>query len=151
MKTLRYAFWAIVALCLILVGLANRGLVTVRAMPSALSDLLGLSPDVQLPLFVVIFLGVGAGLLIGFLWEWVREFRLRARGQHQRADRLRDFHRRLRNLYLSHGFPSSPFFPPVAESYRLPPRPVHRQDRGCAMISPIFRPIEARFRRHHGG
>jgi hypothetical protein len=35
MKTIRYAFWAIVALCLILIGLANRGLVTVRAMPEA--------------------------------------------------------------------------------------------------------------------
>lgn len=78
MKTLRYAFWAIVALCLVIVGLANRGVVTVRAMPNALADLLGISPDVSLPLFFVIFLGVGAGLLIGFLWEWVREHRVRA-------------------------------------------------------------------------
>lgn len=81
MKTLRYAFWAIVGLCLILVGLANRSEVTVRAMPEALSDLLGISPDVQLPLFIVIFAGVGAGLLIGFLWEWVREHRQRAQGR----------------------------------------------------------------------
>ncbi|WP_019955441.1 lipopolysaccharide assembly protein LapA domain-containing protein [Yoonia vestfoldensis] len=78
MKTIRYAFWAIVALCLILIGLANRDPVTVRAMPVWLSDLLGLSPDVTLPLFVVIFIGVGAGLAIGFLWEWVREYRIRA-------------------------------------------------------------------------
>ena len=81
MKTIRYAFWAIVGLCLILVGLANRGVVTVRAMPEALSDLLGISPDVQLPLFMVIFAGVAAGLLIGFLWEWVREHRIRAEGR----------------------------------------------------------------------
>ncbi len=78
MKTLRYAFWAIVGLCLILIGLANRDIVTVRAMPEALGDLLGLSPDIQLPMFVVIFIGVGAGLMIGFLWEWVREHRIRA-------------------------------------------------------------------------
>jgi len=58
MKTIRYAFWAIVGLCMILVGLANRGVVTVRAMPEALFDLLGISPDVQLPLFMVIFAGV---------------------------------------------------------------------------------------------
>jgi uncharacterized integral membrane protein len=81
MKTIRYAFWAIVGLCLILVGLANRGVVTVRAMPEALFDLLGISPDVQLPLFMVIFAGVAAGLLIGFLWEWVREHRIRAEGR----------------------------------------------------------------------
>lgn len=78
MKTIRYAFWAIVGLCLILVGLANRDIVTVRAMPTALADLLGLSPDISLPLFVVILLGVGAGLLIGFVWEWLREHRQRA-------------------------------------------------------------------------
>ena len=81
MKTIRYAFWAIVGLCMILVGLANRGVVTVRAMPEALFDLLGISPDVQLPLFMVIFAGVAAGLLIGFLWEWVREHRIRAEGR----------------------------------------------------------------------
>ncbi len=78
MKTIRYTFWAIVGLALILIGLANREVVTVHAMPSAVGDLLGISPDISLPLFVVIFLGVGAGLLIGFLWEWVREHRIRA-------------------------------------------------------------------------
>lgn len=81
MKTIRYAFWAIVAVCLILVGIANREIVTLQAMPTPLADLLSISPTVQLPLFVVILLSVGAGLLIGFLWEWVREHRLRADGR----------------------------------------------------------------------
>ncbi|WP_373356373.1 lipopolysaccharide assembly protein LapA domain-containing protein [Pseudoroseicyclus sp. CXY001] len=78
MRTIRIAFWGIVALCLIAIGIANRGMVTLRAMPEGLSDLIGVSPDVELPLFVVIFLGVAAGLLIGFLWEWIREARHRA-------------------------------------------------------------------------
>jgi uncharacterized membrane protein len=81
MKTIRYAFWAIVAVCLILVGLGNTAVVTVRAMPESISGLLGISPDVQLPLFIVIFIGVAAGLLIGFLWEWVRESRIRSDGR----------------------------------------------------------------------
>lgn len=81
MKTIRYAFWAIVGLCLILVGLGNTSMVTVRAMPEAISGLLGISPDIQLPLFVVLFIGVGVGLLIGFLWEWVREHRIRSDGR----------------------------------------------------------------------
>ena len=91
MKTIRYAFWGIVGLCLILVGLANRELITVRAMPQALGDLLGLSPDVQLPLFVVIFIAVGVGLMVGFLWEWVREHRIRAeaRGKTREVETLR--------------------------------------------------------------
>jgi len=78
MRLIRIAFWAIIAICLIIVGLGNRGMVTLRAMPVALGDLLGVSPDVQLPLFVVIMGGVGIGLLIGFLWEWLREYRQRA-------------------------------------------------------------------------
>jgi NhaP-type Na+/H+ or K+/H+ antiporter len=91
MKTIRYAFWAIVALCLILIGLANRGLVTVRAMPEAFSDLLGIAPDMELPLFIVIFVGIAVGLLIGFLWEWVREYRQRAEGRlkSREVERLR--------------------------------------------------------------
>lgn len=91
MKTIRYAFWAIVGLCLILIGLANRDLVLVRAMPQALADLFGLTPDIALPLFVVIFVSVGAGLMIGFLWEWVRERRIRAevRGKSREVETLR--------------------------------------------------------------
>lgn len=91
MKTIRYAFWTVVALCLILVGLANRDPVTLRAMPEALSNLFGVSPDVTLPLFVVIFIGVGAGLAIGFLWEWVREYRIRAdaRAKSREVENLR--------------------------------------------------------------
>jgi hypothetical protein len=34
---------------------------------------LGLSWSVDLPLFLVIFGGIGVGLLIGFFWEWARE------------------------------------------------------------------------------
>jgi uncharacterized integral membrane protein len=91
MKTIRYSFWAIVGLCLILIGLANRDAVTVRAMPEAVGDLVGVTPDVQLPLFVVIFISVGAGLMIGFLWEWVREHRMRAdaRGKAREVESLR--------------------------------------------------------------
>ena len=91
MKTIRYAFWAIVGLCLILVGLANRGMVTLRAMPEPMAKLLGMSPDISLPLFVVIFIGVAAGLMIGFLWEWVREHRVRseARVKSREVEKLR--------------------------------------------------------------
>lgn len=78
MRLIRVAFWAVVGVCLVIVGLANRGMVTVRAMPEALGQWLGVSPDLDLPLFVVILLGVAAGLLIGFLWEWMREYRQRA-------------------------------------------------------------------------
>ena len=78
MKYIKYSFWGIVAICLVIVGMANRDIVTLRAMPEALANPLGISPDIQMPLFMAIFIGVGLGLLIGFLWEWVREHRMRA-------------------------------------------------------------------------
>lgn len=78
MKYIKYSFWLIVGLCLVIVGMANRDIVTLRAMPEALAGPIGISPDIQMPLFMAIFIGVGIGLLIGFLWEWVREHRMRA-------------------------------------------------------------------------
>lgn len=78
MSIIRYAFWGAVGICLIVVGLANRGEVTLRALPDGVADLFGLSPTIDLPLFSVIFMGVAAGLLIGFFWEWIREWKHRA-------------------------------------------------------------------------
>jgi len=86
MKTLRYVFWVIVGLALILVGLANREFVTVRAMPEVFADFLGISPDISLPMFIVIFAGVGLGLLLGFLWEWIREHGVRAEARTKRRE-----------------------------------------------------------------
>ncbi len=78
MKYIRYIFWAIVAICLIILGMANRDIVTLKALPETLAGQLGISPTIELPLFMAIFIGVGLGLLIGFLWEWVREHRIRS-------------------------------------------------------------------------
>jgi uncharacterized integral membrane protein len=78
MKYIRFTFWGIAAIALIIVGMANRGVVTLRALPEALAGPLGISPDIQMPLFMAIFVGVAIGLLIGFFWEWVREHRIRA-------------------------------------------------------------------------
>ena len=78
MKTIRYAFWAIIGLLLIIVGLANRDIVTLHAMPTAIADLLHIPSTIQIPLFVAIFAGVALGLLIGFFWEWLRERQYRS-------------------------------------------------------------------------
>jgi putative membrane protein len=90
LKAIAWLFWIIVIAALVVVGLANRGLVTLRAMPESLATLIGRSPDVQMPLFLVIFLAVAVGLLIGFVWEWLREHPLRAeaRTQAQKAQAL---------------------------------------------------------------
>lgn len=72
-RYLRYALLAVLAVLLITVALANRAPVTLRALPDDLAALTGLGWAIELPLFLVIFGGIAAGLLIGFVWEWLRE------------------------------------------------------------------------------
>ena len=78
MRYFRYAFLAILAVCLISVALANRGVVGLKLLPDGLAQIFGLNHAIELPLFVVIFGGIVAGLLIGFIWEWFREYKIRA-------------------------------------------------------------------------
>ena len=86
MRYLRYAFWGILGLTLLIVATANRGAVTVNVLPGELADFAGWNYAVQLPLFLVIFAGIIAGLLIGFVWEWLREHKHRAEAaEHRRA------------------------------------------------------------------
>lgn len=80
MRYIRYAFLAALAVVLITVALANRSAVTLRLLPEELSGFLGWSWTVNLPLFVVIFGAIIAGVLIGFFWEWMREYKIRAEG-----------------------------------------------------------------------
>ena len=91
MQTLKYVFWGIVAVILVLVGLANRDATELQAMPTAFANLFGISPNITLPLFVVIFLAIGLGLLVGLVWEWIREYpeRVAARSRHKEIERLR--------------------------------------------------------------
>ena len=77
MRYIRYAFLAALAVVLICVALANRGLVTLQLLPADVSALLGFQETISLPLFLVIFGGIAAGLLIGFIWEWLREHKHR--------------------------------------------------------------------------
>lgn len=77
-RLLRLAFLGLLALVLIALALANREIVTLRVLPPEAGEFLGFSWAVQMPLFLVIFAGILIGLLIGFVWEWMREYRIRS-------------------------------------------------------------------------
>ncbi|MEY5037208.1 MAG: hypothetical protein RL472_314 [Pseudomonadota bacterium] len=77
-RTLRYLFLAILGIGLLTVAMANRTSVQVKALPDDLAAFTGFDLKLELPLFVVIFGGIVAGLLIGFVWEWFRERKHRA-------------------------------------------------------------------------
>lgn len=81
MKTLSLIFWALVALALVTLGLANRDIVRLSALPDPVSQAVGWGGAIELPLFLVILLGVGAGLLLGVIWEWIREMPERAQAK----------------------------------------------------------------------
>jgi len=83
MRYVRYASIAIFGLALVLIALANRGMVTLRVLPDELAGFAALNPTYDLPLFVVIFGGILAGLVLGFIWEWIREAGERAAAARQ--------------------------------------------------------------------
>ncbi len=78
MRYLKFLFLGLLGLCLLTVALANRGPVQIRLLPDDMAGLLGVNWSAELPLFLIIFGGIVAGLLIGFVWEWLREHRIRA-------------------------------------------------------------------------
>ena len=77
-RTLRYVFLGLLAIVLLTVALANRTPVALRLLPDDVGAFVGLGGVIELPLFLVIFGGIVAGLLIGFVWEWFRESKHRS-------------------------------------------------------------------------
>jgi putative membrane protein len=77
-RYMRYIFLAALGLALLTVALANRAPVVIKALPTDLAAFVGIDWQLELPLFVVIFGGIVAGLLIGFVWEWFREMKHRS-------------------------------------------------------------------------
>ncbi len=98
MRYIRYACIAIFAIALILIAVANRGMVSVRLLPEEFSGIAALTPSYDLPLYVVMFGGVLGGLVLGFIWEWIREAGERAAAARQAREmqRLRAELRRLK-------------------------------------------------------
>jgi len=77
MRYIRYAFLGTLGIILISVSLANRGMVDLKLMPDALAEFLGFNLGITLPMFLVVLGGIAAGLVIGFFWEWLREYKHR--------------------------------------------------------------------------
>jgi membrane protein implicated in regulation of membrane protease activity len=102
MRYIRYLFLAVIGIALIIVALANRGMVMLKLAPDALAAPFGLTGSVTLPLFLVIFVGIVAGLLIGFVWEWMREFKYR-QGLNKKGKEVHRLEREVKVLKAKNG------------------------------------------------
>ncbi len=89
MRYIRYFVLGAIAIVLITVALANRQPLTVRLLPEELTGLLGFSWQVSMPAFIVLLAAMLVGVLLGFVWEWVREHRFRAEAVAERKERER--------------------------------------------------------------
>jgi uncharacterized integral membrane protein len=83
MRYIRYLCIVVFAVALIAIALANRQVVSLQLLPSEIAGWFALNPSIELPLFIVIMGGIIAGLLVGFVWEWVREYGQRAEAARQ--------------------------------------------------------------------
>lgn len=102
MKYLRYLFLALLAMCLVTVALANRGMVQLKLLSADMAAFTGLDWQIELPLFLIVFGGIIAGLLIGFVWEWMREYKHRAEATRAKRDAAQ-LHREVKRLKTQTG------------------------------------------------
>ena len=86
MRYLKYLFLAVLGAILVAIAVANREVVTLRLVTDDTAAFLGLPYRIELPLFVVIFAALVAGILVGLVWEWFREYQYRAEASRKRRD-----------------------------------------------------------------
>ncbi|WP_370400765.1 lipopolysaccharide assembly protein LapA domain-containing protein [Sulfitobacter sp. JB4-11] len=89
MRYVRYACIAVFAIALVSIALANRAIVPLKVLPDEISGFFAVNPQVNLPLFLVILGSIVAGLLVGFVWEWIREHGQRAEAAKQAREMRR--------------------------------------------------------------
>ena len=77
MRLIRTMFLLCLATLLFLLSIANSEKVTVYFLPENLAALLKFKIALNIPLFLVFFSGIFIGLVIGFVWEWLREYKFR--------------------------------------------------------------------------
>ena len=82
MRLIRTLFLFFLAMLLFLLSLANSKKVTLYFLPENLAALLKFKIALNVPLFLVFFSGIFIGLVIGFVWEWFREYKFRVEAKH---------------------------------------------------------------------
>lgn len=83
---LRFIWLALVGLVLLTLALANSGPVTVSLWPDTVTAFVGWGYALTLPLFVWLLGALVLGLVLGLVWEWLRERDIRAEAARARRN-----------------------------------------------------------------
>ncbi len=84
MRYLRYSFYAILLLILVVLALANREMVTLALLPEQLARFMPVS--MRLPMYAVIMLAMLFGLLVGYILEYFREHKIRREASRKKRE-----------------------------------------------------------------
>lgn len=93
-RLIKYFVLFVIAVGLIVVAMANRGPITLKLLPEGLMSPeraaeLGVNLDLTMPGFLLVLCIFFAGLLFGFIWEWLREHKHRSTARVERRERER--------------------------------------------------------------
>ena len=122
MRTIRIFFVVILAIVLILVAAANRAPVTVGLLPETIAAFTGRAWTLTMPAFVALFLAMVFGVLVGLVWEWLREAHLRAESK-ARAQDLARLQREVGDLRRTHAAPKDEVLAILDEAGARKPAP----------------------------
>jgi lipopolysaccharide assembly protein A len=102
MRTFKLLLLGLILVAIVVLAVANRGVVTLNLLPQGLDRVMALS--IELPLFVVILLSVVVGMVLGYLLEWLREHKHRRRAA-QKAQEAARLNREVAQLRKETGRP----------------------------------------------
>lgn len=121
MRYLRMLFVAVLAISLLTVALANRQIVDVSLFPGQFGQYLGGTWSARMPLFLVILMSLLIGMVLGLIWEWLRESHLRQESN-RRAFELRQLEREVGGLRTTHAAPRDEVLA-ILDAPRVAPAP----------------------------
>lgn len=104
MRYIRYLFVSLLAVILIGIALANRAPTLLKALPANFDQYIGGRWQITVPLFLIIFLSIVFGIVIGFIWEWLREAHIRTAAS-RRATEVSRLEREVGHLRSRHHAP----------------------------------------------
>lgn len=89
LRLIKYLILFVIAVVLIVVAMANLGPMTLQLLPTALGEQIGWNRDLTMPVFLILLGTFFAGLLFGFIWEWLREHKHRVKAKLEEQERQR--------------------------------------------------------------